>query len=287
MTRASLLHLLAAHAFCSMPTADCSLELNQAEWHRQDGALRELRSGDFLRLAIQGPSTMTVEGLRLALCDHELAEAQRYIYIYHSSPLQSPSSTSRQQEGGESEVEHSPDAPQDGHHETNALLRYPHGRRKHEVAVKTRSHLWRLQVVDKPHVLDLWCALDNDEAAALGTADPATKHCLTILWNYPHYDINQALCILGRSLPPGNGTDNHERVTWYNGCLDAMDDIVEWQGQVVVIDFIPQGTTTSIRLPDLQDLYEQLWRRFEVRPLRLKLCWRFQIPHPNFIVTSS
>lgn len=63
-----------------MPTADCSLELNQAEWHRQDGALRELRSGDFLRLAIQGPSTMTVEGLRLALCDHELAEAQRYIY---------------------------------------------------------------------------------------------------------------------------------------------------------------------------------------------------------------
>ncbi len=27
--------------------------------------------------------------------------------------------------------------------------------------------------------------------------------------------------------------------------------------------------------------------RFEVRPLRLKLCWRFQIPRPNFIATSS
>ena len=30
-----------------------------------------------------------------------------------------------------------------------------------------------------------------------------------------------------------------------------------------------------------------LWRRFEVRPLRLKLCWRYRIPRPNFIVTSS
>lgn len=257
MTRASVLHLLAAHAFCSMPTADCSLELNQAEWHRQDGALRELRSGDFLRLAIQGPSTMTVEGLRLALCDLELAEAQRY--IYHASPLQSPSSTSRQQEGGESEVEHSPDAPHDRHHETKALLRYFHGLCKHAVAAKTRSQLWRLQFVDKPHVLDLWCALDKDEAAAFGTADPATKHCSTIYWRYPHYDVNQSLCILGRSLPPGNGADNYERVTWYNGRLDAMDDIVEWQGQVVVIDFIPQGTTTSVRLPDLQNLYEQLY----------------------------
>ena len=57
-----------------------------------------------------------------------------------------------------------------------------------------------------------------------------------------------------------------------------------------------QRCSKNTHLCSLVD-WRKLWRtklqrgilcgRFEVRPLRLKLCWRFQIPRPNFIVTSS
>ena len=58
--------------------------------------------------------------------------------------------------------------------------------------------------------------------------------------------------------------------------------------------FLMQGiqVLTKPALKNAMDVRELqaaslLCGRFEVRPLRLKLCWRFQIPRPNFIVTSS
>lgn len=72
------------------------------------------------------------------------------------------------------------------------------------------------------------------------------------------YTINQSLCVLGRLLPPGNGHSD-STVHWFASRLDMMDDVIHWQGSSVVVDYMPAGTTVSIRLPQLDDLYEQLY----------------------------
>ena len=73
------------------------------------------------------------------------------------------------------------------------------------------------------------------------------------------YSMNQSLCILARTLPPGNGTTFDEQVLWYNHKLDTMDDFTYWQQFWIVIDYTIPGTTFAIQLPQLEPLYAQLY----------------------------
>lgn len=101
MTRPALLHLLSVQEFCSSPLVDCQVEKNKVVWHKQDTLSREFASGDYLRLLIRPPATMTTAQVRIVLCEQEGADQQRYLYT------QSPSHTSEQSaqagEGEESE----------------------------------------------------------------------------------------------------------------------------------------------------------------------------------------
>ena len=109
MTRPSFLHLLSVQEFCSSPVAECHVEKNKVTWHKQDTLSREFRSGDYVRLLVRGPTTMTPAEVQVVLCEQEGADAQRYLYT--RSPSHSPEPSAHSPEGAESEVEIYQDSP--------------------------------------------------------------------------------------------------------------------------------------------------------------------------------
>jgi len=78
MTRPSFLHLLSVQEFCNSPVVDCHVEKNRITWHKEDTLSREFRSGDYVRLVVRGPSSMT--------------PAQKYKLFCASKRVQMPNS---------------------------------------------------------------------------------------------------------------------------------------------------------------------------------------------------
>ena len=113
MTRPSFLHLLSVQEFCNSPATDCHVEKNKVTWHEQDTLSREFRSGDYVRLLVRGPTTMTPAEVQVVLCEQEGADAQRYLYT--RSPSHSPEPSARSAEGAESESEIFQDSPVENH----------------------------------------------------------------------------------------------------------------------------------------------------------------------------
>ena len=175
MTRSSFLHLLSVQEFCNSPATDCHVEKNKVTWHKQDTFSREFRSGDYVRLLVRGPTTMTPAEVQVVLCEQEGADAQRYLYT--RSPSHSPEPSAHSAEGAESEFEIFQDSPV----ESLTLTRQKdekdpiHGgpisqntpRRQNLEHLSSQGHpLAQCRPGFKPHVSDRWCAshgLDTEE----------------------------------------------------------------------------------------------------------------------------
>ena len=175
MTRPSFLHLLSVQEFCNSPATDCHVEKNKITWHKQDTFSREFRSGDYVRLLVRGPNTMTPAEVQVVLCEQEGADAQRYLYT--RSPSHSPDPSAPSNEGGESEFEVFHDSPVENHtsiHErpsrnlkdwmAGSSKNQNHnrqGRGKENVAPAVNPqghHLAHPYPCLQPHVSDRWCA---------------------------------------------------------------------------------------------------------------------------------
>ena len=109
MTRPSFLHLLSVQEFCNSPAADCHVERNKVTWPKQDTISREFHSGDYVRLLVRGPPSMTPAQVQVVLCEQEGADAQRYVFT--RSPSHSPEPSAHLTEGAESESEIFHDSP--------------------------------------------------------------------------------------------------------------------------------------------------------------------------------
>ena len=175
MTRPSFLHLLSVQEFCNSPATDCHVEKNKITWHKQDTFSREFTSGDYVRLLVRGPNTMTPAEVQVVLCEQEGADAQRYLYT--RSPSHSPDPSAPSNEGGESEFEVFHDSPVENHtpiHErpsrnlkdwmAGSSKNQNHnrqGRGKENVAPAVNPqghHLAHPYPCLQPHVSDRWCA---------------------------------------------------------------------------------------------------------------------------------
>ena len=175
MTRPSFLHLLSVQEFCNSPATDCHVEKNKITWHKQDTFSREFTSGDYVRLLVRGPNTMTPAEVQVVLCEQEGADAQRYLYT--RSPSHSPGPSAPSNEGGESEFEVFHDSPVENHtpiHErpsrnlkdwmAGSSKNQNHnrqGRGKENVAPAVNPqghHLAHPYPCLQPHVSDRWCA---------------------------------------------------------------------------------------------------------------------------------
>ena len=195
MTRPSFLHLLSVQEFCNSPEADCHVERNKITWPKQDTLSREFRSGDYVRLLVRGPPTMTPAQVQVVLSEQEGADAQRYLYTHspsHSSePSRSPETSAHVTEGAESEFEIFQDSP------VESVTAIPHLEEKgplqeltnRSLAAKSvwedKDHQWQVggkenahlsqgypvsyhQPVLKPHVTDRWCASPGTGGRTLG-----------------------------------------------------------------------------------------------------------------------
>ena len=175
MTRPSFLHLLSVQEFCNSPATDCHVEKNKVTWHKQDTFSREFRSGDYVRLLVRGPTTMTPAEVQVVLCEQEGADAQRYLYT--RSPSHSPEPSAHSAEGAESEFQIFQDSPV----ESLTLTRQKdekdpfHGgpisqntpSKQNLEHLSSQGHpLAQCRPGFKPHVSDRWCAshgLDTEE----------------------------------------------------------------------------------------------------------------------------
>ena len=84
MTRQAMLHLLSAADFCGDASSDCILWKNKQYWPADDGAVRQIAPGDYVRLLVRGHESLTIPDIQHCLQAQEQADASRY--IFRSSP---------------------------------------------------------------------------------------------------------------------------------------------------------------------------------------------------------
>ena len=130
MTRTDILHALSAQDYCADAYSYCTVSKNNAIWPDQDTARREIAHGDYIKLAIEGQESLTVQDLLNILHSQEQADSMRY--LYQDSPEQeSPRTTGRRSTTRSRSRNRDPDGSSEAEDNREAI---------------------------EPHVLDRWCA---------------------------------------------------------------------------------------------------------------------------------
>ena len=166
MTRQAVLQIASATELCAKPEIRCELTINRQLWREDDMAQRQVLHGDYVRLQISGPATMTGTDIQVALCDQESADAQRY--VFRESPPHSPTSQPSDRE--------------------SAGRNSPRGTASPSEVLLSGSPGF-VDSVGKPHVLDLWCAdqhgttIPCDPLDGLGNAPFGTPFHLPHQWD--------------------------------------------------------------------------------------------------------
>ncbi len=91
MTRTDILHALSAQDYCADAYSYCTVSKNNVIWPDQDTARREMAHGDYVKLAIEGQESLTIQDLLNILHSQEQADSMRY--LYQDSPEQAPPRT--------------------------------------------------------------------------------------------------------------------------------------------------------------------------------------------------
>ena len=171
INRQAMLSLTAAVSLCEVPGTTCELSMNRHIWPEEDTANRHVLHGDFIRLRIDAASPS--EGLHMALCEQEFADAQRY--VFGRSPSRSPTPSDSVQP--EEEEGHSEEAASLSLLQRSAAVAFAKSPKDSD---RLRVNV-RLKGANKPHVDDLWCA-STSPSAPLGLPDalsslPQPKDC--------------------------------------------------------------------------------------------------------------
>ena len=158
MSRDDMLSLLSASGVCRLATISCELQLNHRVWPSDDSVRRQILSGDYVQLTVEGPNDVPASHIQLALCEREAADNQRY--VFGPSPTPSPEHTTPVAEAEDTEEEvtscHSV-----------SLLQHTASVQRGAAQVSIPNHVENdsLQKVGRdssgpprsPHVTDLWC----------------------------------------------------------------------------------------------------------------------------------
>ena len=250
MSRIAVLHLASASSMCEEPEVNCELKINNALWHKDDLAQRQVHHGDYISLVVSSSETAT--NLQIALCEQESADRQRY--IYQPSPPGSSTSSPRSHDGpqgDESAAESRTSAEDDSTHRTSLNRAPPYTVLQHH----TVHHRWL------PHVLDLWCG--DSVSCARGAAFLSVANVIRYLHfvrvglpvsNSVSLLQRQSFYTLERLPPPGNGT-----IVDLRRNLDTLDDVLYFPWGCCYLDFQPGHLRRSIRqvemtLPDIEGL---------------------------------
>ena len=254
MNRFAVLHLASASTICGEPEVSCELKINNALWHKDDLALRQVHHGDYISLVISSSETAT--NLQLSLCEQESADRQRY--VYQPSPPGSSTSSARSQDGSkgdESPAESRTPTEDDSSHRTSLNRGRPSTLLQHHKV----QHRWL------PHVLDLWCgdsvSCARDAALLLVAKDICYFHpALMVLPASNSVSLlqRQSFYTLERLPPPGNGT-----IVDLRRNLDTLDDVLYFCWGCCYLDFQPEHLCRPIRqvemnMPDIEALASML-----------------------------